>query len=268
MISLLARIAIAIITLRAEPRATLETDAATSVRADVFHVQGLDLDARFYWITGVNRARKKGLVIKIDRASGKIDRQRDITLGSRYHPGGFQKVGEHLWIPVAEYRPSSTTTVLKLSAETLAEVGRFAVDDHIGAIAGLNGRLYAANWDARTIYVLREDGAEEKRLPNPTGVAYQDMKGHDGALLACGPLRTHPGKPGIVDRIDPDSGNQVKRYWLTGQRRTPGGFGDEGFAVGENAFWLLPEDSPAATIYRFPFTSKSDKRGKNATINP
>ncbi len=104
---------------------------------------------------------------------GEVLRRVDVTDGERFHPGGFTMdsatVGSPgCWIAVAEYRPRSTTTVMRLDAE-LATVESFPFDDHLGAICALtDGTLFAVSWASRRWYRLDAAGRilEQRNTPS------------------------------------------------------------------------------------------------------
>ncbi len=217
------------------------------------HVQGLCVSKDAFWISSVERATKSGWIFRVARASLQVESSRRLTDGPRYHPGGMQLSGTKLWIPLAEYRPHSTSRIVKLNADTLAEEFAFTVDDHIGAVAvDSAGTIYAANWDAEEFYLFDRDGTLKRKVINPTGVAYQDFEWHDGRLLGTGRIGSGRTARGVVDSIDPKGWRHVARYVLAGTSRTgQRNFGREGFCSFAGDFYLLPEDGPNSTVYRF-----------------
>lgn len=217
------------------------------------HVQGLALSEESFWITSVDRATRAGWVYRVERASGRVAAERRIERGDQYHPGGLQRVGERLWLPVAEYRARSSSTVLSLDANTWAEIAAFPVADHLGALAADGrGTLWGANWDARQVYVLGEDGTLKGKYDNPTGVAYQDWEWHAGHLYGTGLAALATGRRAVVDKLDPATGRLLFRWVLEGRPASGGHFAQEGFSRWQGSFWLLPEDGPNSRVYRFP----------------
>lgn len=220
---------------------------------DLHHVQGLAVSDQSFWITSVDRRARRGFVYRVARDSLKVVAERDITLDRQIHPGGMQLAVDRLWIPLAEYRPRSTSTVLQLDPTSLETLGKFTLADHLGG-AACDGRerLYAANWDARTIYVLDLQGKELERRDNPTGVAYQDFEFHDGRLYAAGSTKLDGEPAAVVDAIDVTNWSLAARYVLRGQVRSGGSnFCREGFCKFGGSFYVLPEDGPNGTVYRF-----------------
>lgn len=231
------------------------------INHELHHVQGLAVTDQWFWITSVDRRARRGFVYRVSRETLKVVAERDITLDAQCHPGGLQLVADRLWIPVAEYRPRSTSTMLELDPTSLATLDKFTLGDHLGGAAVDAGRrVYTANWDARTIYVLDTAGKEVERRDNPTGVAYQDFEFHDGKLYCAGNTKLDAagntklaGQPtAVVDVIDVATWTLVKRYSLRGELRSGGSnFCREGFCKFGDSFYVLPEDGPNATVYRF-----------------
>jgi len=218
------------------------------------HVQGLAVTDESFWISSVDRRAKVGWVIRVDRKSLKVVAERKLVKGAQFHPGGIQLTGNDLWVPLAEYRRRSTSTMLRLDAQSLETKHSFAIDDHIGGVAvDGQGTVYAANWDCREIYSFDEQGKLLQRVKNPTGVAYQDIEWQEGLLLGTGRIREGGRSLSVVDAIDPTKWRHVRRYRLLGKLRSGGNdFGREGFTKHGKNFFLLPEDGPHTTVYRFP----------------
>ncbi|MBX9790636.1 MAG: hypothetical protein K2Y37_17095 [Pirellulales bacterium] len=261
----------------AEPPEALPAAAASPVSLpvaeswpiahDLHHVQGLAVSDQWFWITSVDRRARRGFVYRVARDSLKVVAQRDITLDRQIHPGGMQLAAERLWIPLAEYRPRSTSTVLELDPASLETLGKFTLADHLGG-AAYDGRerLYAANWDARTIYLLDLQGKELERRDNPTGVAYQDFEYHDGRLYAAGNTKIGGEPTAVVDVIDVANWSLAARYVLRGQVRSGGSnFCREGFCKFGGSFYVLPEDGPSATVYRFAVPAEISRTGIEPT---
>ena len=73
----------------------------------------------------------RGWLFKFDPA-GQLLGQIELTDGAKYHPGGIDYDGQSIWVPVAEYRPNSTSNIYRVDPETLASELVFAANDHIG----------------------------------------------------------------------------------------------------------------------------------------
>ncbi|MBI2825296.1 MAG: hypothetical protein HYX69_11480 [Planctomycetia bacterium] len=235
-----------------EPR-QLEVKQSWPIDYATHHVQGLAATDDTFWITSVDRAAKAGWVYKVDRPTMRVARERQLTIGEQYHPGGVQLAAGKLWVPLAEYRPRSTSTILALNPNSLDTEATFTLDDHIGALAADGrGTLYAGNWDCRQIYVLSEDGTVKRKVDNPTPVAYQDFEYHDGLLWGGGRLREDSRSSAVVDVIDTSTWKLRDRYVLRGELKSSGSdFTREGLSKLGKSLFVLPEDGPRSTVYRF-----------------
>lgn len=236
------------------PLVSLEVAESWHLDYPTHHVQGLCVSGEYFWVSSVSRADRAGWVYRFDRATLQRVVERNIADGELFHPGGMQLVGRDLWVPLAEYRPRSSARVLRLDANTLETKDSFDVDDHLGGAAyGGPRRLFAANWDARIVYRFDEEGNVIAPLPSTTGVAYQDMEYHDGQLWGVGQTRLDGRARAVVDVLDPATLQLQRRYVLEGMRRSGGdAFGREGLALFEGDIYVLPEDAPDTTVYRFP----------------
>jgi len=239
---------------------TIELTASQSwpIEHPTHHVQGLAATDDTFWISSVDRAAKKGYIYRVDRSSGRVTLERDVTVGAQIHPGGMQLVGDELWVALAEYRPRSRGTVLRLNPATLEAVGSFPVEDHIGAIA-TDGRehVYVVNWDSRTIYTYDQSGKLLAETPNPTGTPWQDMEWHEGQLWCLGQTSLDGETRGVVEVLDVATWKPIRRYVLTGKPKSPRTtFGREGFTRLGADILVLPEDGPHSTVYRFPLPTE------------
>lgn len=237
------------------PPAVVELSVGTAwpIEHPTRHVQGLCVNDEWFWISSVDKQAKAGWVFRVERRSLRVVAERKLADGARYHPGGMQWRQGELWVPLAEYRPHSTSSVLRLDAMSLETRGEFNVDDHLGAVAAAeDGTLLAANWDARQVYVFTPDGKLLRRVDSPTGVAYQDWEWHGDALYATGQTTIDGAKTAVIDLLDGQSLALRKRYLLRGQVRSGGSnFGREGLSYFLGKFYLLPEDGPRTTVYEF-----------------
>ena len=212
-----------------------------ALQGETFHVQGVDLDDQSIWISSVDARNKRGLLSVFDLKTGRLNRSAEVHGGARYHPGGISLDGESVWVPVAEYRRSSTTTMQKRHARSLALQSEFAVGDHIGTVAVVPEGLVGANWDAREFYVWTVAGKLLRKAPNPAGVAFQDMKFVNGMLVAGG--LESDGSGAIVWLEWP--GLKTLRKMRTGRTDRGIAFTQEGLAIRGRVLYLLPEDGPS-----------------------
>jgi hypothetical protein len=216
------------------------------------HVQGLDLDAQWFWISAVDRRTRTGWIWRVDRQSLRTVAERNITDGVRYHPGGFQVTGETLWIPVAEYRANSTTRILELDRMTLVQRRSFLVEDHIGALA-TDGHsvLLGANWDARRFYRWTLGGQQLAVVANRHSLAVQDMKWSGGTVFAGGTGVGRSKGQCQLHQLDPSTFELVRASGF----KAGTCYTREGMAVFGGRFFFLPEDEPNSRVYSVGATS-------------
>ena len=216
------------------------------LKFSTYHVQGLDVTERFYFVTSVDRGQDRAWLFKIDRKNARLVSKKELTDGALIHPGGLQYDGRFLWVPNAEYKRQSRTVVYRLDPDTLEIRASFGVDDHIGAVAsdGKN-RLYGVNWDALHFYTWDVDGRKLKKVDSPTSMAYQDIKYFAGKLLCSG----HKDNVSAVDIIDPESWTLIKRFHLP-KDRWRSTLTREGMAFDGNLYFL-PDDGPDSRILIF-----------------
>lgn len=171
-------------------------DSRTPIRTDVGHPQGLTRLGKDWLVTTIHPDVGRAEVLLLD-PSGKVLLSLDVTDGSRCHPGGIHFTGDSrgTWIPVAEYRPHSTTSVLHLDGDFDIEQC-FVFDDHLGAICDLgDGTLLAVSWGSRVLYRLSPDGSVLEQRANPSHVFdYQDLRHtSSGHVIASGVAETSSG---------------------------------------------------------------------------
>ena len=210
-------------------------------------------------------------------SSGQLIEQVAVGDAERYHPGGMDFDGTAFWIPCAEYRPDSTTTVYRLQPGEAPQVA-FEVDDHIGAMArcGADGDLIGWSWGSRHFYRWTVDGHLRAARVNPAFfVDHQDCQWLDSGHLLCGGvaevgLATGPGWLGGIGLLDVDE--------LVMQREVPfpvySPVTDR--VVTHNPIWaeavgddlivhLLPDDGVGAILsYATPMVGRSG-RGDDGT---
>lgn len=163
-----------------------QTEGSIEVRADAGHPQGLQPWGD-HWLVSTVHGDGRGELLVVDHA-GAVRQRRDVTDGERFHPGGISSDPDRCWVPVAEYRPASTTTVVCVDAE-LDTVTSFPFPDHLGAVGDLgDGTLLAVSWGSRTLYRLDHEGAVLDQRENPNHfVDHQDLTVVDaGTVIATG----------------------------------------------------------------------------------
>ena len=150
-------------------------------------------------VDGYDRTPGKGIghLFVMDR-QGHL--QKDITLGEgdMYHPGGISYDGTDVWVPVAQYRPNSSTIIYRVDAESLAVHKQFGVNDHIGGIVrdATNGHLVGNNWGSRRFYEWTAGGKQVRSWDNNSFFTdYQDCQYVASAKMICGGITNLPQTP-------------------------------------------------------------------------
>lgn len=234
--------------LAGEPEPLTSPERVLPLRAKTAHVQGIDTDGFHLWVTSVDTAARKGYLQEFAVADGRLERTVEVQDGDRFHPGGIAVEGDSIWIPVAEYRRSSTAVIEKRNRRTLALESKFLVQDHIGCVAVTPEQVIGGNWDGRDFYVWDHQGGLLRKVTSTTGNAYQDMKVRNGKLVASGLLK--PGNRAAVDWLDLDSLTLVERLPLgVTDRGQP--YTREGMTIFDKQLWLLPEDGESR-LFVFP----------------
>lgn len=238
-----------------------------SLAAPLDHPQGLTASAdRTTWlVTSVVRASKTGVLAAFRASDGSLVRRVEVQDGPRYHPGGLDRLGDTLWLPVAEYRRASTSVVQARDVATLAVRSSFAVADHIGAVAATGAGLIGCNWDARLFYGWTPDGRETARVEHLGAARYQDLQWMGDALLAGGLL----GDTGVIDRLGWPSLDLQERI-VVGATDRGVVLTHEGMAVAGDEVLLMPEDDPTR-VFVHEWTSArvvSDTSGPPAAVTP
>ena len=227
---------------------------AMPLEGKLFHVQGLALNSTRIWVTSVDRWEKRGYIHEFERATGRLLRQRELTDGARYHPGGIALAHGVIWVPVAEMRPDSSSMLVQLDVQSLEPRRTIAVSDHLGCVAVDGTTLVAGNWDSRTLHVF--DLADEaatgplRSITNPSPTRHQDML-FAGGMLVAGGHRT-PWS-GTVDWIDWES-MELARSLDAGSVGTIRPLGNGGPLTGEgmtiegNDLYFVAEDGPSRLL--------------------
>jgi Family of unknown function (DUF6454) len=180
------------------------------IRFDLHHPQGMTRVEGMWWVSTVDIDARRGLVMAVDD-TGQLVEQIPVGDDRHYHPGGMDFDGAAMWIPCAQYRPDSTSTVYRLQPGGAAEPA-FDVDDHIGAIArcGPDGDLVGWSWGSRRFYRWSIDGYLNAARVNPAFfVDHQDCQWLDSGHLLCGGvaevgLTSGPGWLGGLGLLDVD----------------------------------------------------------------
>ncbi|KAI9733623.1 MAG: hypothetical protein M1834_003225 [Cirrosporium novae-zelandiae] len=144
---------------------------------------------------------------------GNGSRIADATITERgaieYHNGGLDWDGEYIWATIAQYRPNTTATVIKIDPRTLQTTKIFHASDHLGGIVHdtKTNNIVTLNWGARNSSTWNLDQKFNKfplftspqaTSRNPTYfIDYQDCKflGHSQiyggrAIMICSGVAT------------------------------------------------------------------------------
>jgi hypothetical protein len=219
-----------------------------SLKGTIYHVQGVDLDDEHIWVTSADTEQHLGHLSMFARATDELEK--DVTVGGkeRFHPGGISTDADSIWIPVAEYRPNSTSVIEQRSKETLALLYKFDVPDHIGCLAVSPRYLVGGNWGSRLFYVWDRKGRLLRKFTNSEANQYQDLKFFGNYLVASGVVTSASGS---IDWLEWPSMRVIQRVLAgTTSRGVP--FTNEGMSIDKEFLYLLPEDGPSRLfIYRY-----------------
>lgn len=219
------------------------------LEGDLHHPQGLSPRASGradgWWVTTVDPQAARGFVVGFD-AAGRRTHEIEVTDGARIHPGGCGLDGDGLlWVPVAEYRPASSTRVVTV-ADDGSVVSHFEFPDHLGLLVPRpDGRLVAGTWGSRTLLLLERDGSVVARIENPQHLLdYQDATARaDGTIVATGTGGAYGRDLGGLALLDPDL---ALTLLLPMPDRSPG---DR--PVTYNATWSEPTEA-GSTLWAVP----------------
>ena len=205
------------------------------------HPQGItaSADGTTWFVTSVLRKEKKGLLVAFRASDGALVQRVEVQDGPRFHPGGLGRLGDALWLPVAEYTRASTTVVQCRDAKTLALRSNFSVADHIGAVAVTSGALIGCNWDARSFYEWTFDGTQSRLVEHDGSARYQDLQWTPDGLLAAGLI----GDQGVVDLLEWPT-LDLRERTVVGRTDRDVVLTAEGMAVSGAELLLMPEDDP------------------------
>jgi hypothetical protein len=227
--------------LSAQPPVVLEASSARQVIAlegKTHHVQGIDTDGDHLWVTAVDRPTAKGFLYEYSLRDGKLLRSLEVQQGDRYHPGGIATDETSIWIPIAEYKASSSATIQRRNKKTLEVEFEFSVPDHIGCVAVTPEYIIGGNWDSRDFYLWDHQGKLIRKVASRTGNSYQDIKVREGKIVASG---TIPGGSGAVDWLDLLTVSLLKRVSV-GSTNSGASLAREGMTIFEAQLLFVPED--------------------------
>jgi Family of unknown function (DUF6454) len=263
--------------------------SSVSVRFKTFHPQGMVKLGDTFFVSsvevtvptrrfpqpvgGYDRDTGEGVghLFKID-STGNVVADLRLAEGSMYHPGGIDFDGQHIWVPVSEYRPNSRSIIYRVDPVTMKATEVFRVADSIGAIVHNTDdhTLHGVSWGSRCFYrwTLASDlrvtnsgvPPEQLRTLNPSHyVDYQDCKYVGGRRMLCTgvtDIRQSPGAPpfrlGGMDLINLSDGRPLHQVpmllWTpSGLDMTHNPVWIESTASGLRGYFM-PEDD-RSTIY-------------------
>lgn len=127
---------------------------------------------------------------------GQLIAKTELTDGQRYHPGGIDYDGKHLWVPVAEYRPNSTATIYRVDPRTMVAERAFCENDHIGGVVfnRVTRKVHGVSWGSRRLYTWEIGNRTQQGksnhsawVPNPQfNIDYQDCHYQGVQYMLCG----------------------------------------------------------------------------------
>jgi len=260
--------------------------AAVTLQFPTFHPQGMVKIGDAFFVSSVDIRKPTtrfptpqggydrdtgegvGHLFKFD-AEGRL--LADLTLGegSVYHPGGIDFDGQHIWVPVAEYRPNSQSIIYKVDPATMKATEVFRFKDHIGGIVHNTDdkSLHGVSWGSRRFYKWPLDaegkvtnaGAapEQLRVINPAlYIDYQDCHFIGRSRMLCSGLnnyRVAPDAPifrlGGLEIVDLRDNRPV--YQLPVELWSP-----SGLPMTQNPFWVEPAGQ-GVRAYFMPDDDKS-----------
>ena len=186
------------------------------LKFNTYHPQGMVKIGDHFYLSSVEiveRPRKFDQPVEgYDRTPGKgvghlfkfgIDGEliSSVTLGEgiAYHPGGIDYDGQWIWVPVAEYRPDSSSIIYRVDPDTMRATEVFRFNDHIGGIVHNieDKTLRGVSWESRRFYTwhlnerlnLRDPSAPSDRLRRLNGshyIDYQDCHYVRRSHMLCG----------------------------------------------------------------------------------
>lgn len=250
---------------------------------DVFYVSAVEITekAKTYgksdnlWDFSLTRTAGKGRgwLFKFDR-NGNLLAKTELTDNNAFHPGGMDFDGQYIWVPVAEYRPNSSSNIYRVDPKTMKAKLSFRVKDHIGNILHNSARdtFHGSSWGSRRLYEwkvrFKENGKgtiiSENWTPNPENyIDYQDCHYQGVNYMLCGGLQkydTPAGKIALggIDLIDISSDRPrpvyllpIAQYWDTSVEATVENFKPDNaeMVVSNNPFWVEEIKDRPKTLY-------------------
>jgi hypothetical protein len=233
---------------------------------------GTTTDALYDFSTDRSVGKGRGWLFKFD-AAGQLLGKVELTDGSKYHPGGIDFDGRYLWVPVAEYRPNSRSTIYRVNPKTLRAERMFTEDDHIGGIVHNvhRGTFHGVSWGSRRLYTweVSERGPRTKVkssdwAPNPQFyIDYQDCHYKGIEYMLCGGVGGYSTPLGSIafgglDLVDLRN-NRLSHQIPVNLFIDEGAGPKANLALTHNAFWLEPMSNGSMRAY---FMAESDNQAE------
>jgi hypothetical protein len=120
----------------------------------------------------------RGHVLVLTR-DGRLLKDIVVGEGSIYHPGGIDFDGTDVWVPVAEYRPNSSSIVYTIDPETYEVTEQFRERDHVGGVVAdrKTNRISGVSWGSRKLFTWNSEGRLLGTEQNPSHLLdYQDCE--------------------------------------------------------------------------------------------
>ncbi|GAB3940321.1 hypothetical protein GCM10027614_23790 [Micromonospora vulcania] len=148
---------------------------------------------------GYDRSPGKGIghLFVMDR-QGNLERDIVLGEGDMYHPGGIDFDGTNVWVPVAQYRPNSSTIVYRIDASSLRVHKQFEVTDHFGGVVldKTTGNLVGNTWGSRRFAEWNLRGKQLRTWDNENFfIDYQDCQYVPNGKMICGGVTNLPQTP-------------------------------------------------------------------------
>ena len=273
--------------------ATWTQVASVAVGFPTFHTQGLVKIGETFFVSAVeiieptvrngvatdslydfsidrSAGKGRGWLFKFDVA-GQLLGKVELTDGTKYHPGGIDYDGRHIWVPVAEYRPNSRANIYRVDPDDLSADFVFEAKDHIGGIVRNvhDGTLHGVSWGSRRLYTWELSRhhrgpriASSDWVPNPQFyIDYQDCHYQGIAYMLCGGVASYASPLGsiafggldLVDLRTQRMSHQIPVNLFVDQGAGP----TPTLSAAHNAFWAEPLPNGTMRVY---FMTENDNQ--------
>jgi Family of unknown function (DUF6454) len=218
----------------------------------------------------------RGWLFKFDAAGQLLDKI-ELTDGTKYHPGGIDYDGEHIWVAVAEYRPNSASNIYRVDPDTFTAELVFEENDHIGGIVHNvdRGTLHGVSWGSRRLYTWKiakkpvAPVVSSDWVPNPQFyIDYQDCHYQGVEFMLCGGVGGYASPRGSIafgglDLVDLRRGrleHQIPVNLFVNEGAGP----NPDLALTHNAFWVEPLGNGSMRAY---FMTETDNQADLLVYN-